>query len=160
MRKLALMLSALVLLALPAAAAADSRTIVVGRSIGPVELGMARGEVVAVLGRPRSTSAFEFASGETGRLARYRKHGGTFTVTYVDDRVVSVATAARFYRTSGGVGPGVPLERAAALEGFRFDQCTGGYSRFAERTYTGFHSTGPQGRIRWAVVALSAYADC
>jgi hypothetical protein len=81
-------------------------------------------------------------------------------VTYVGGRVVSVATAARYYRTPGGVGPGAALERAAALKGFRFDQCTGGYSRFTARTYTGFHSTGPQGRIRWVVAAFSAYADC
>jgi hypothetical protein len=58
-RKLALVLLPLVLLALPATAAADSRTIVVGRSIGPVELGMPKTEVVAVYGRPLSTSAFD-----------------------------------------------------------------------------------------------------
>lgn len=147
-------------LAAPASAVASSSLIVIGESIGPIRLGMPRSEVIQVFGTPRSTERFEFTSGEVGRVATYTKHGGAFRVTYADGVVVGISTAARFYRTASGVGPGSPRARAAALPGFRFDQCTAGYVRQTGDAFTFFTSYAGPRLISHAEIYRSAYFDC
>lgn len=164
MRRLcAALVTTLALVAPQLASAGTERSlIVVGRSIGPIELGMARADVVKRFGKPFASTPFEFASGEVGRVVRYRKHGGAFRITYVDGAVVGLSTAARFYRTAEGVGPGVPLSLGASLPGFHFDQCTGGFVRQAVRALTFFVSRsgrldGPISRVE---IYRLGYVDC
>jgi hypothetical protein len=140
----------------------ESSLIVIGKSIGPIELGLSRADVVRRFGRPLAVERFEFVNGEAGRLARYKKHGGVFLITYVGGEVVSMTASATHYRTAGGVGPGAPLRSAADLPGFRFDQCTGGYSRFTRRWITEFspYSGSLDSPIRSVTIALIGYFDC
>jgi hypothetical protein len=147
-------------LAAPAGPLASPSLIVIGESIGPIRLGVPASEVVKLFGKPRSTKRFEFASGEVGRVAAYRKHGGAFLVTYANGVVVGISTAARFYRTASGVGPGSPRPLAAALPGFRFDQCTAGYSRQTGGTLTLFNSYAGPRLISHAEIYRTAFFDC
>lgn len=147
-------------LAAPASTPGSPSLIVIGASIGPIHLGMARSDVIHVFGMPRSTTRFEFASGEVGREALYKKRGGAFRITYAGGSVVGISTAARYYRTASGVGPGSPRSQAAALPGFRFDQCTAGYSRQLGDTLTFFNSYAGPRLISHAMVVRSAYFDC
>jgi hypothetical protein len=119
-RVLPVFVTILVLVA-PSSVSADSSRIVIGRSIGVVGLGTTESAVVRIYGRPRTTERFEFVSGEVGRVARYRRHPGAFRITSVGGIVGGVDTAARNYRTSGGIGPGSPIAAGVALPGFRFD---------------------------------------
>lgn len=116
--------------------------------------------MIHLFGTPRSTTRFEFASGEVGREALYKKRGGAFRITYAGGIVVGISTAARYYRTASGVGPGSPRSQAAALPGFRFDQCTAGYSRQLGETLTFFNSYAGPRVISHAEVYRSAYFDC
>jgi hypothetical protein len=152
----------LLTLAPAAAAGVDRSLIVVGKSIGPIALDMTRNEVVQRFGKPFASIRFEFVSGEVGRVVRYRKHGGAFRITYADGRVVGISTAARFYRTAEGVGPGVPLSLGASLPGFRFDQCTGGFVRQAFRALTYFVSRSGRldGQITRVEIYRIGYIDC
>jgi hypothetical protein len=142
--------------------ATDRSLIVVGRSIGPIALGMERADVVARFGKPFASTRFAFVSGEVGRVVRYRKHGGSFRITYLDGRVVGLSTAARFYRSIEGVGPGVPLSLGASLPGFHFVQCTGGFVRQAFRALTFFTSRSGtlDGQISRVEIYRLGYIDC
>jgi hypothetical protein len=149
-------------LAAAATAAPDRSLVVVGRSIGPIALGMERAAVVQRFGKPLGSTRFEFVSGEVGRVVRYRKHGGSFSITYADGVVVGISTAARFYQTVEGVGPGAPLSFGASLPGFRFDQCTGGFVRQTRGALTFFSSRSGRldGEISRVEIYRLGYIDC
>jgi hypothetical protein len=101
-----------------------SRTVVLDRSVGGISLGMTDDPVRELLGRPLSTVTLSLGDGRSGRLARYRSHGGLLLVTFDGaGRVVSIEACAPFFRTAVNVGPGSPLARARALDGFRRDFC-------------------------------------
>ena len=160
MKRLLPVFVAILALAAPPAARADSSLIVIGKSIGAVRLGMAKADVVGIYGKPKRAERFEFASGERGLLAVYTKHGGTFRVEYAHGVVVGVLTAARYYRTSGGTGPGSPVAQAARLPGFRFDPCTGGYVRQAFGAVTFFVPLREDGPVKYAEIYSLGYFDC
>ena len=69
MRRICLAIVTALALALPAAAGADSGLIAVGRSIGPVSLGMAREQVIATIGQPSRVDRFAWPSGQSGSFA-------------------------------------------------------------------------------------------
>jgi hypothetical protein len=141
-------------LATPFAAFADSPLIVIGRSVGPIRIGMPRAEVVRLLGKPRQPPS---------GAPYYIEHGARFSVSYVHGDVAWIRTSSRYYRTRSGVGVGAPLKAAAALPGFRFERCAGGYRRLAHGAYTIFspgtteHTKTTIGEV--VIVAASAY-DC
>jgi hypothetical protein len=111
------------------------KTIVLGRSIGGVSIGMLRSDVTELLGAPRSTLLLSLDAGENGVFARYRSHGKPLLVTFDSaGRVVSVEAYAPFFRTLGGVGPGAPLTLVQRLPGFRPDYCELGFWNGTART--------------------------
>lgn len=160
MRRLWIAIVAVLALALPAPASADAGLIVVGRSIGPVALGMTSADVVAAIGQPARVDRFTWPSGQPGSTGVYRKHGGLFRVSYAGGTVVGVETASRFYRTASGIGPGTPYAVAQAASGFRFDACTGGFMRKAHGAFTFLVPFEPGGAIRRVVVLKLGYFDC
>jgi hypothetical protein len=117
----------------PARRAVDSPSIVLDHSIGSLALGMTRAELVAELGRPRSTLAIALGNGETGLLARFRVHGALLIVlTDARGRVVFIETYSPFFRTVAGVGPGSSIDLVQTLPGFHQDQCDFGYWDWAK----------------------------
>lgn len=104
MRRLAAVAVAAGALALVLAAAAGS-TIVIGRSIGGVRLGMSQAAVRRTLGRPVRVV---HASNEFGTYTEFRYRG--YTVDFQGDvSVTSVSTMLRRERTPSGVGVGSTL---------------------------------------------------
>jgi hypothetical protein len=109
--------------------------IVVDRSIGPVSIGDARRRVVRLLGPPETALAVRSTAREPGTLARYRSHGADLQIVYdANGRVASIETYSPRYRTSTGIGAGVPLARASRLPGFRRNSCDLGYWNASGRT--------------------------
>ncbi len=160
MRRICLAIVTALALALPAAAGADSGLIAVGRSIGPVSLGMAREQVIATIGQPSRVDRFAWPSGQSGSTGVYRKHGGLFRVSYAAGKVVGVEAASRFYRTASGIGPGTPFATAQAAPGFRPDACTGGFMRTTRGATTFLVPFDPAGVIRRVVILKLGYFDC
>lgn len=160
MRRISVAIVTALALALPGAAGADSGLIAVGRSIGPVSLGMVRDEVIETIGRPSRVDRFAWPSGQSGSTDVYRKHGGLFRVSYAAGKVVGVETASRFYRTASGIGPGAPFATAQATPGFRPDACTGGFLRKARGAFTFLVPFEPGGAIRRVLILKLGYFDC
>ncbi|MCC6223207.1 MAG: hypothetical protein IT201_06905 [Thermoleophilia bacterium] len=160
MCRLWIAIAAALALALPAPASAEAGLIAVGRSIGPVALGMTSADVVAAIGQPLRIDRYDWPAGQPGTTSVYRKHGGLFRVSYAADVVVGVETAARFYRTASGVGPGTPYAAARAAPGFRLDACTGGFRRRAHGAFTFLVPFAQGGMIRRVVILQLGYFDC
>ncbi|MGZ4461913.1 MAG: hypothetical protein ACXVZP_03650 [Gaiellaceae bacterium] len=108
-------------------AGADQRepaSIVIGKSIGAVTLGMQKQDVLDFLGNPRRVAKRRgVASGV--RVAFYRAHGGQLWVVYDNDVVVGVGTTSPYYETAKGVGPGVPT--IPGIRRLRWDPCQRSY---------------------------------
>jgi hypothetical protein len=104
---------------LPPDAGADQREtaeLALGRSIGAVRVGAPTATVTAFYGAPPHVGWRRLANDQPRlRIASYREHGGRLEVISDGDRVVGVTTSSRYYRSLGGVGPGVDV---AALRGF------------------------------------------
>jgi len=160
MRRFWVAIATTLALAVPPAATADPSRIVIGRSIGPVALGMTSANVVATIGKPLRVERFTWSSGQAGRMGVYRKHGGLFRVSYAAGKVVGVETAARFYRTASGIGPGTSYAAAGTAAGFRPDACTGGFLRRAHGAFTFLVPFEPGGVIRRVVILKLGYVDC
>jgi len=152
--RLVLALAIIVALAGPVVALADSPLIVIGRSIGPIRIGMPRADVVRLLGKPRQPPY---------SAPYYVEHGARFFVSYVHGKVAWIRTWSRYYKTRSGIGVGAPLAAVAALPGFSFERCSGGYWRLAHGAYTIF-SPGTTEQTKTMIgevdiVAAGAY-DC
>jgi class 3 adenylate cyclase len=128
----------------------DPATILLGRSIGPVKLGMRKGDVHKKLGAPDSTSDWA-AEGKTGRNEVYSPNGHYLRVSYFEDLVVQVVTKDSYYKTPTGVGVGVPLPPVpgSPLPGGQKAQLRPGMRRLGDGLYVwreivnGFPATGP-----------------
>jgi serine/threonine-protein kinase len=99
----------------------DPATIVPGRSIGAVKLGMSEADVVKALGKPPAKRQWT-SRGKTGTTATYTLHSGLFRVSYFDGNVVMISTKSPYYQTAAGIkvgirvpDPTVPANREQAL---------------------------------------------
>ncbi len=134
-------------------AGADQRepaSIVIGRSIGAVSLGMNEADVAKFYGRPRKVAKRAFpASGRKGRTATFALHGGSLWVTYDRGRVVGIGTSSSYYTATGGAGPGAPIV-SPSRNGLRWRPCPGVYSRTTTAVATSF---APVGGTRGGTIA-------
>ena len=134
-------------------AGADQRepaSIVIGRSIGGVSLGMSEADVARFYGHPRKVGTRVFpTSGRKGSTATYALHGGSLWVTYDRGRVVGIGTSSPYYTTGGGAGPGVPIV-SPSRHGLHWQPCPGVYSRTTAAAGTSF---APVGRTRGGKIA-------
>jgi hypothetical protein len=87
-------------LMLPAGAGATESTIFPGVGIGKVELGMTKKQVAKALGR------YRFVNERDGSHLSVGWGFGEWTVDFVGDHVVQVATTLAAQRTRNGIGPG------------------------------------------------------
>jgi hypothetical protein len=134
MRRVALVLT-LVFATAAVAAPADAPTVLVGRSIGLVRLGMTEAALTSAYGEPAGRTQWRLGA-RSGPIARFRATGGTL-LAYMDaGRVVAVETTSPRYRLAGAVGVGTitphrPNEFSFSWRGFRYDACNGAYRRRA-----------------------------
>jgi class 3 adenylate cyclase len=132
----------------------DPSTIVPGRSIGAVRLGMTESEVEALYGDGIETQWL--AKGRNGSRRTYSGPGGALVVSFYDGKVVQVSTTNSYYATANGVHVGAlaPLDSSqleAALRrgeveeiepgvyawrGFVFDNHTNSYCLRGENAAT------------------------
>jgi class 3 adenylate cyclase len=89
----------------PTAPGRDPSTIVPGRSIGAVKLGMSEPEVKNLYGGGRE--GVWLARGRTGSRVIYSGEGAALTVSFYDRKVVQVGTSSKYYTTSDGVRVGL-----------------------------------------------------
>jgi hypothetical protein len=89
-------------------------TIVLGKSIGPVDLGMSRNDVRDKLGAPESTTPWT-GKGKTGDNEFYFPNNHYLRLSYYIDEVVQITTKDRFYKTPTGVGVGVTFPKVPGL---------------------------------------------
>jgi hypothetical protein len=92
----------------------DPSTILPGKSIGAVKLGMTESAVKSVYG-PGNESQWQ-ARGRSGDRIIYSGEGGALTASFYDGKVVQVATTSSYYATKDGirVGRSVPSLRSPA----------------------------------------------
>jgi class 3 adenylate cyclase len=88
----------------PTAPGRDSDTIVPGKSIGAVALGMTEAEVKRRYGS--GTESQWLARGRNGTRVTYSGPGGALTVNFYDGKVVQVATTNSYYSTANGISVG------------------------------------------------------
>ncbi len=157
-------LAAVVICLAAAAASADSTTLVLGKWMGGVRLGVTRSRVVGTYGRPVSAKRLGYG-GRPFELDTYAVHGGRLEVYYdrVTLRVVGLSTTSSVYRTAAGFGVGSSPAAARAL-GFAWNaQCTATYLKTAGGIHyelaTRRHSRS--GAVTSVLFIRSAYAgDC
>jgi len=89
----------------PTAPGRDPSTIVPGRSIGAVKLGMSESEVKNLYGGGRE--AVWRARGRTGSRVTYSGDVGALTVSFYDGKVVQVGTSSKYYTMNDGVRVGL-----------------------------------------------------
>jgi class 3 adenylate cyclase len=89
----------------PTAPGRDPSTIVPGRSIGAVKLGMSESEVKNLYGGGRE--AVWRARGRTGARVTYSGDAAALTVSFYDGKVVQVWTSSRYYTMNDGVRVGL-----------------------------------------------------
>lgn len=134
MRRLVLVLTLAFVSVAAAAAATDPPTLLIGRSIGAVRLGMTEDALMAAFGAPQKTTRWRLGA-RAGDVLRYDSRGGAFFVSLEAGRVVAVETTSPRYRLRGvGVGtitPRRPNELSFSWRGFRYDACSGAYRRRA-----------------------------
>jgi hypothetical protein len=143
---------------------ADSTTLVLGVSVGDVQIAATKAQIVAAYGRPMSLKRLSYG-GKPFELAAYAAHGGRLEVFYdrQTHRVVGIAISSPFYRTGDGFGVGSSAA-AARARGFKWNaQCTTTYLKTAGgisyELSTGRHSRS--GAITNISFIRSAYAgDC
>ena len=88
----------------------DPPTIVPGRSIGAVRLGMSEADVKKTYGDPQTVAPWT-SRGKTGTTAIYFLHGGLAQVSYYQGRVIQVTSRSAYYKTAGGIGVGTSAPR-------------------------------------------------
>jgi hypothetical protein len=115
----------------PVDVGADQRepaSIVVGRSIGRVSLGMPKAAVEAFYGPGRITTRRIAGARSRAAVATYRVPGATLSVAYgADKRVIGVGTSGGYYTTGAGIGVASPATDAAHLAGARWVKCRSAY---------------------------------
>ena len=89
----------------PTAPGRDPSTIVPGRSIGAVRLGMSEPEVKNLYGGGRE--GVWLARGRTGSRVVYSGDVGALTVSFYDGKVVQVGTSSKYYTMNDGVRVGL-----------------------------------------------------
>jgi class 3 adenylate cyclase len=89
----------------PTAPGRDPSTIVPGRSIGAVKLGMSESEVKNLYGGGRE--GVWRARGRTGSRVIYSGDVGALTVSFYDGKVLQVGTSSRYYTMNDGVRVGL-----------------------------------------------------
>jgi hypothetical protein len=139
-RRLGAAVGVALVLAAPAAAAADPPRVFVGRAVGAVRLGMTEAAVRAAYGAPKRTTEWRLG-GRSGPTAVYAVPRGKLLVHLEAGRVVAVETTSSRYRLADGTGVGTLTPRrqsefSFSWRGFRFDACTGAYRRRAYRATT------------------------
>jgi class 3 adenylate cyclase len=83
----------------------DPDEILIGRSIGAVELGMSEAEVKARYGPGRQSQWHR--RGRGGDRILYTGEQGSLTVSFYDGKVAQIATSSPYYSTDNGVHAGV-----------------------------------------------------
>jgi class 3 adenylate cyclase len=79
----------------------DANTIIPGKSIGAISLGLSEETVTALYGDGRTT---EWRShGKEGTTRQYAAEGGTLSASFYDGSVVRIATTDPYYATSDGI---------------------------------------------------------
>ena len=86
-------------------ASAAELTIYPGVGIGKVKLGMTRAQVLRVLGKDY------IVNGREGNATELGWNYGSWSVTFVRNRVVQVAVTLRNQKTAAGIGPGSTWRR-------------------------------------------------
>lgn len=87
--------------------------VVEGQRIGTAAIGARRAALTEFYGRPRKVTSEKHPDGTRLPVDVYRVRGGPLRVTYKGERAVAIATTSPYYRTSRGLGPGVPVPRRA-----------------------------------------------
>jgi len=157
---LALLLAASIALA-PSAGASHPRLIVLGKSIGPVRIGMSEQAVVRALGKPRVVKNANYG-GKPLRVATFGVHGGRFDVDYdrATRKVVGIQTNSRYFKTAAGIGPGSPLRLVRALPGFRFGQCTANWEADRHGVLVSFVPQAGANMVESVAMIRPAYTSC
>jgi class 3 adenylate cyclase len=83
----------------------DPDRILIGRSIGAVELGATEGAVRDLYGPGRASQWHE--NGRAGDRITYSGQAGALTVSFYDGKVAQIATSSSYYSTDNGVHVGV-----------------------------------------------------
>jgi hypothetical protein len=89
----------------PASPVEDAPTILPGRSIGGIRLGMSEDEAVEHYGEPELRQD-RTSGGKTFALLSYDLHDGRFRIATLDGKVVSVSTMSPYYQLENGTGVG------------------------------------------------------
>jgi class 3 adenylate cyclase len=92
----------------------DPPTIVPGKSIGGVAIGMSEDDVKKNYGEPGASGTWA-ARGRTGGYATYSLRGRPFRIYYFNDKVVQFSTTSSYYRSDTGIGVGIPAPTAPEL---------------------------------------------
>lgn len=145
----------------PTAGAGHPRLIVLGKSIGPVKIGMSEQAVVRALGKPRAVKNANYG-GKPLSVATFGVHGGRFDVDYDRStrKVVGMQTNSRYFKTAAGLGPGSPLRRVRALPGFRFGQCTANWEADRNGVLVSFVPEAGANTVESVAMILPAYTSC
>jgi hypothetical protein len=139
-RRLALVIALALSAVATATAAADPPTVLIGRSIGAVRLGMTEAAVTAAYGAPKRTTEWRVGA-RKGPVAVYNAPSGRLLVYTDTGRVVAVETTSPRYRLADGIRVGTvtprrPREFGFSWRGFRYDACGGTYRRRAFGAFT------------------------
>ena len=161
MRLIVLSSTALALAVAGSAQASHPRTIVLGKSIGPVRLGMSEQAVIGVLGKPRVAKNANYG-GKPLRVATHAVHGARFDVDYdrATRKVVGFQTNSSYFKTADGIGPGSPLRRVRALPGFRFGQCTANWEASRHGVLVSFVPRAGASTVESISMIRPTYTSC
>jgi class 3 adenylate cyclase len=92
----------------------DPPTIVPGKSIGGVAIGMSEDDVKGNFGEPGASGTWA-SKGKTGAYATYSLHGAPFRIYYFNDRAVQFSTTSSYYKSDTGIGVGIRAPTAPEL---------------------------------------------
>jgi hypothetical protein len=123
-------------------AGADQRepaSIVFGKSIGAVRIGMQEEDVLAFFGGPRQLQRRR-KLGPAVRQASYRAHGGRLWLVYDGRTVVGVGTTSPYYESAKGIGAGVDV--TPGIRRLPWDPCMRGFRRSSGGVDTYFRVAG------------------
>jgi hypothetical protein len=85
----------------------EPASIVLGRTLGEIQIGEMQPQVRAFYGAPSRVSHVPLGKGGPKvELDRYRRHGGVLWVAYAAQQVVAVGTTSPYYSTAAGLGVG------------------------------------------------------
>jgi hypothetical protein len=124
----------------PTAPGRDPRTIVPGRSIGAVALGMKESDVEDLYGQ--GSEQLWRSAGRNGTRVTFPAPGGALSVSFYDGTVVQIATTSAYYRTEDGIDvgslppyPATSERKAAALRSGALEEIRPGVYAWRDFVY-------------------------